>query len=148
VAAGGRQSPTQRTATDRLTNLSSRAAVGTGGDAMINGFVLTGDVPHRLLLRGVGPSLVLVGISNALHDPMIELRNAAGALVDANDNWESNDNVSAIRDTSVQVGAFPLTPGSRDAALLISLPAGSYSVKLFGADGGSGLGLLEIYELP
>jgi alkaline phosphatase len=148
VAAGVRQSPTQRTATDRLINLSSRAAVGTGGDAMINGFVLTGDVPHRLLLRGVGPSLVLVGISNALHDPMIELRNAAGALVDANDNWESNDNVSAIRDTSVQVGAFPLTPGSRDAALLISLPAGSYSVKLFGADGGSGLGLLEIYELP
>jgi hypothetical protein len=138
----------QRTAMERLINLSSRALVGTGGDAMINGFVLTGDVPHRLLIRGVGPSLAALGIPAALRDPVIELRNAAGALVDTNDNWESNDNVTALRDASTAVGAFTLTAGSKDAALLINLPAGAYSVRLSGTDGGIGVGLLEIYEVP
>lgn len=141
-------SMTQRTATDRLINLSSRGLVGTGTEAMMNGFVLAGDRPQRLLIRGAGPALAALGVSSTLRDPVIEVRDANGLLVAANDSWEQNDNFVAVRDAAAQVGAFALGGGSRDAALLIELPPGSYSVKLTGADGGTGLGLLEIYELP
>ena len=115
---------------------------------MINGFVLTGDVPHRLLIRGVGPSLAALGVPSALRDPLLELRNASGALVGVNDTWENNDNIAALREAAAQVGAFALSSGSKDAALLIDLPGGSYSVRLSSVDGGTGLSLLEIYELP
>jgi hypothetical protein len=148
AAVPGSGSPGQRTAADRVINLSSRGLVGTGADAMFNGFVLAGTQPHRLLIRGVGPALSGLGVGKPLLDPVLRVQDSTGALVAANDNWESNDNVMALREATSTVGAFALGPGAKDAALLIDLPPGSYTVQLSGADGETGLGLLEIYELP
>ena len=142
------QNGPQRTATERLINLSSRGLVGSDGEAMINGFVLSGHRPHRLLIRGIGPSLAALGVPAALRDPVLELSRGTGERVVANDNWGSSDNLGALREATTQVGAFVLADGSKDAALLVELPAGNYTVKLFGGDGGTGIGLLEIYELP
>jgi hypothetical protein len=138
----------QRTAAERLSNVSSRGLVGTGAEALVNGFVLTGTRPHRLLFRGVGPSLALQGVTNALRDPAIVVRDSGGVNLATNDNWETNDNVLGLREATTLVGAFTLAAGSKDAALLIELPPGTYTVQLVGVDGGTGVGLLEIYELP
>lgn len=147
-AGTGTAGASQRTAAERLINLSTRGLVGTGSDAMTSGFVLAGAQSHRLLIRGVGPTLAALGVTGALPDPMLRVRDAAGVTVAANDNWETNDNASAVRDAAAAVGAFALPAGAKDAALLIELPPGAYTVLLAGADGGAGTGLLEIYELP
>lgn len=143
------QTPTgQRTAAERLINLSSRGFVTADGEALINGFVLAGQVPHRLLIRGIGPGLAALGVSNALRDPQLQLRDRTGALVATNNDWGMADNANALQAAALTVSAFALADGSRDAALLLDLPAGAYSVQLSAADGGAGVGLLEIYELP
>jgi hypothetical protein len=148
VPANSASPPSQRTAVDRISNLSSRGLVGAGADAMINGFVLSGSQTRRLLIRGIGPALGALGVTNALVDPILLLRDSSGTTLASNDNWETNDNAAAVREAAVTLGAFALAPGSRDAALLIDLPPGSYTVQLGGGDGGTGTGLLEIYELP
>jgi hypothetical protein len=97
------------------------------------------------LLRGIGPALTAYGVSGVLADPKIELHQG-NALLAANDNWSGN---SPIRVAAATTGAFALPDdASRDAALLVTLAPGAYTVQLSGADGGTGVGLLEIYEVP
>jgi hypothetical protein len=115
---------------------------------MINGFVLTGTQPHQLLIRGVGPALAGYGVNAALADPFLRVRDASGATVALNDDWETNSNAGALREASTVLGAFALASGGTDAALLLSLPPGSYTVELSGMGAATGVGLLEIYELP
>ena len=141
-------SVSQRTAKERLVNLSSRGLVGAGESAMINGFALAGSQPHQLLIRGVGPALAGYGVNGALADPFLRVTNAAGATVAMNDDWETNGNAATVREASERVGAFPLTTGGKDAALLLTLPPGNYTVELSGMGAATGVGLLEIYELP
>jgi hypothetical protein len=104
----------------RLTNLSARATVGTGADALIAGFVIAGPTSKTLLLRAVGPTLGAFGLADTLAYPVLEIRDATGRLVATNDNWENQTAVMA--NTFAAVGAFALPPGSGDAALLVSLP--------------------------
>jgi hypothetical protein len=132
---------------ERLVNLSSRALVGVAGEPMISGFVLTGTKPRTLLIRGIGPALVPQGVGNALRDPIIRVLDAAGVVVATNDDWPAAENVAAMVETAAAVGAFTLPAGSKDAALLVELPTGAYTVQLLAADGGTGVGLLEIYEV-
>ena len=73
----------------RLTNISSRNLVGRGGATLTAGFVLTGDQPVRLLIRGVGPSLAVFGVTDALSDPVLTLRRSDGSVVDLNDDWKT-----------------------------------------------------------
>jgi alkaline phosphatase len=141
-------STSQRTAKERLVNLSSRGLVGAGEGAMINGFVLTGTQPHQLLIRGVGPTLGSYGVNSALADPFLRVRDASGATVALNDDWETNSNAVALREASSALGAFALTSGGKDAALLLTLSPGNYTVELSGMGAATGVGLLEIYELP
>lgn len=143
TATGG-----QRSATDRLVNLSSRGFVGSGEAAMINGFVLTGTRAHQLLIRGVGPTLAGYGVNAALADPFLRVRDSTGATVALNDNWDSTENSPALREAATAVNAFALNAGSKDAALLLTLPPGSYTVELSGIGIATGVGLMEIYELP
>jgi hypothetical protein len=138
----------QRTAADRLINLSSRGVVGSGDNALINGFVLAGSQPHRLLIRGVGPTLGGYGVSTALPDPRLRLTDGAGTAVAVNDDWETNGNLAALRDATTAVGAFALANGSKDAALLVTLSPGKYTVELSSGSSATGVALLEVYELP
>lgn len=128
----------------RLVNLSARNRVGTGNDLLIAGFFIAGAGQKRLLLRAVGPTLSTFGIAGVLADPRLELFDQAGARLAENDTWDP-----ALAATFAQVGAFALTPGSRDAATIVTLNAGrSYTVQVSGAASGTGEALIELYELP
>lgn len=126
----------------RFANFSVRAEVGAGADAALVGFVVTGATPVKLLLRGAGPSLAAFGITAALRDPRLSLYRGA-TLVGAN-----NDASESARTAGTSVGAFAFPDGSRDAALVLTLPAGVYTAVLNSADEAAGIGLLELYELP
>ena len=127
----------------RFTNLAARNKVGTGVNILIAGFTLSGTGTRNLLIRAVGPKLADFGISGLLSDPKLELYNSSGTKFSENDNW-----ASSLTTTFTSVGAFALNPGSKDAAITVSLSAGGYTVQVYGADGGSGEALIELYELP
>lgn len=126
----------------RLVNVSARNRVGTGDDLLIAGFTISGTGSKPLVIRAVGPTLAAFGVQGTLADPKLEIYNAAGVKLTENDTW-----LPGLATTFASVGAFPLTAGSRDAALLTSLPPGSYTAQIRGSDGGTGEALVEIYEL-
>ncbi len=128
----------------KLANLSIRGFAASGENALIAGITVNGAIPRRLLIRAVGPGLDTFGVSGALRDPRLRVFRA-DALVADNDNWEGTAVLAA---TAASVGAFPLTHTSRDAALVVTLPPGSYTAQVTGSDGGSGVTLLEAYDLP
>jgi alkaline phosphatase len=139
----------QRTASDRLINVSNRGLVGTGAAVLVTGFVIDGQQPRTLLIRAAGPSLGRFGLaSSALADPVLRLTNAAGGLIGANDSWEQNSNLNALQSVTQLTGAFALNPGSKDAAILVTLPPGGYTVQVSGAGDTTGIALVEIYEAP
>ncbi|MBI5767558.1 MAG: immunoglobulin domain-containing protein [Verrucomicrobia bacterium] len=131
--------------TPRLANISARAQVGTGGDILITGFNLSGTGTRRLLIRGIGPTLDAFGVSGTLADPKLEVYNAANTLVASNDNWDATATPNA---TQTAAGGFALTAGSRDAAVIVTLAPGTYTAQVSGVGGTTGVGLVEIYELP
>lgn len=131
--------------TGKMVNIATRGPVGTGSGIMIAGFVLQ-EGPRRVLIRGVGPTLGGFGVSGALVDPVITLFQEQTA-VETNDNWGQASNAADIRATATAVGAFALAEGGADAALLLELPAGAYTVHLSGKAGSSGVALIEVYEV-
>jgi hypothetical protein len=133
-------------ATASMTNLSVRAVSGDGGRRLVAGFTLAGGGERRLLLRAVGPTLAAFGVPGVLDDPrltVLRVGSAAGAPPLAeNDDWVA---ISVPAGTPA-MAAFPLPGGSRDAALLASLPGGGYTVEVGGRAGASGATLFEIYD--
>lgn len=131
------------TGTNRIKNLAARNRVGTGGDILIAGFVISGTGNETLLIRGVGPTLFdSFGISDRLIDPKLEIYDSTGTKVAENDNWSA-----ALASVFTQVGAVALTAGSKDAALQVSLPPGAYTAQVSGVAGATGEALVEIYEI-
>lgn len=131
----------------RLVNLSARSAVGTGGDILIAGFVVT-FATRAVLVRGIGPTLAAFGVEGALADPKLQIYDAAGRLVAENDDWSSAGNANAVSTTAASVGAFALAAGGKDAALLLTLPPGAYTAQVAGVNATTGVGLVELYEVP
>ncbi|MDO8540836.1 MAG: DUF1800 family protein [Opitutaceae bacterium] len=128
----------------RLANLSTRAQVGTGGNIMITGFVVQEGAPKKVLIRAVGARLGAspFNLTGILSDPQLALYNSNGVLVLANDNWATAD-----ASTMTAVGAFPLSTGSRDAALVATLSPGAYTAHVNGLNNSSGVAILEIYDV-
>lgn len=135
----------------RLTNFSARNFAGTGEAALIAGFVVGGNVPKRLLVRGVGPRLGALGVAGVLADPKVELflnEGGRSTLFATNDNW-SESGTTANRAAFSSVGAFDLNDAaSKDAALVVTVPAGMFTAQVSGVGGVTGEALVEIYELP
>lgn len=131
----------------RLTNLSSRVRLDAADAVGIAGFVIQGERPGRFLLRAVGPGLAGLGIQSFLSDPKLTLTTASGVVAAENDNWSSAENVADVQRSSATVGAFPLSAGSRDAALLVTLTPGNYTALVRGG-GTTGTVLVEVYEVP
>lgn len=121
-----------------LANISTRLGVETGDNALIGGFIVSGTKSKRVLLRAIGPSLPLAG---ALADPTLELHDGSGAIIATNDNWETNANEQEIIDTTIPPGN-PL-----ESALLLTLPPGLYTGIVRGFGDGTGVGLVEAYDL-
>jgi hypothetical protein len=131
----------------RLANSSSRGTAGVGEAVHIHGFVVTGARPRPVLIRAAGPSLAAYGVAGALADPQLAVHDAAGRRVALNDNWTEAD-APALRVAAARAGAFPLTEGGRDAAVIAQLDPGAYTVTASAATGAGGLVLVEVYELP
>jgi hypothetical protein len=131
----------------RTVNLSTRARVRSGDGVLIGGFVVEGPAYKRMLVRAVGPTLASFGVNNALSDPILTIYSGQ-SIVATNDRWTAGEDVTALTTASAGAGAFNLTANSEDAALLITLRPGPYTVEVKGKDGGEGVALLEIYEVP
>jgi hypothetical protein len=137
------------TSSVRLVNLSARAAVGTGSDILVAGFSLIGAGNQLVLVRAVGPALARFGIESPLLDPRLEVYSGA-TVIAANDNWGSQSNggtVATIQAAAARVGAFPLDPGTNDAALLLILAPGTYTTQISGLNNSTGVALVELYEV-
>jgi alpha-tubulin suppressor-like RCC1 family protein len=127
--------------TPRLINISCRAFAGAGGNTLIAGFYLAGTGTKTVLVRGVGPKLLSQNVPVAVADPKVFVYKA-DQVVGNNDNWTAD-----LASDFSQVGAFALDPGSKDAALKITLEApGSYTVHLVN-DGPVAEALIEVYDL-
>ena len=125
--------------TARLTNIATRGMVGGTADAPISGFVINGVEAQPMLIRAVGPSLAILGVSGSLADPRLSLMSGATS-VGSNDNW-----LAADAATMAGAGAFPLSANSKDAALVARLAPGSYTAPVTATDNGRGIALLEVY---
>ncbi len=137
-------------AAGRLTNLSTRLKLAAAGDTLTFGFNLTGTQPATLLIRGVGPGLTAFGLNGVLAAPRLEIRPAGNAdtLLAANEGWDKAPNNSAnIVAAASSVGAFALTAGTADCAVLLSLPAGGYTATFRGINGTTGEVIAEVYDV-
>jgi hypothetical protein len=125
----------------KALNISTRVRVETGDNAMIAGFIISGSVPKSVALRGVGPSLGNLGLSDVLADPTLELRDSGGTLLAQNDNWQ-DDPAQAAELTAL---GFALQ-NPNESGLVASLNPGAYTAILAGQNGGTGIGLAEVYD--
>jgi hypothetical protein len=131
---------------NRLANLTARSLVGRDAEMLTPGFVITGAQPRKILVRAIGPSLTQFGVQSPISDPRLIVLNSARVQVAGNEDWENNANLAELRDVSRRLGAFPLTHGSKDAALLVTLPPGLYSAQASDAAGVMAVGLVEVYD--
>jgi hypothetical protein len=127
----------------QLGQISTRGLVAGGNDVMIAGFILGGGQgPTHIAIRGIGPSLGQFGIANPLSDPTLELHDGNGATLIANDNW-NDDPVSAG-----QLTAHGLALSNpKESGIFTLLPPGQFTAILAGKNGGTGIGIVEAYNL-
>ena len=133
--------PIQTSSAGQLQNISTRAFAQTGDDVMIGGFIITGSGQKKVILRAIGPSLINQGITQPMQDPTLELHDHAGALVASNDNWMDAPNEQEIIDS----GLAPTN--NLESAILMSLNPGSYTAIVRGVNNGTGIALVEGYDL-
>ena len=136
--------------TGKLINLSARNRVGTGANILIAGFYVAGEGSIRLLIRAVGPQLALApfGVPNVLANPRLQVFEKDNPVpVMENDDWgDAGEDLSPY---FAQAGAFPLQPGSKDAAMVVVLPADrAYTANVSGVNNTTGEALIEVYMLP
>jgi Fibronectin type III domain len=125
----------------KLGNISTRAFVQTGDNVVIGGFIITGSGPKRMIVRAIGPSLVNHGITNPLQNPTLELHDHTGAVIASNDNWMNAPNKQEIIDSG-------LAPSNNlESAILTSLNPGAYTAIVRGVNNGTGIALVEGYDL-
>ena len=130
------------TATPRLINVSVRKHLGAG---LTMGFVLGGSTPTKVLIRGIGPTLGAFGVPGTVVDPQLALFNSASVKIGENNDWGGTAELTAAFGS---VGAFALPAASKDAALLVTLSPGLYSVEASGVSNTTGVALVEVYEVP
>ncbi len=126
----------------RLLNLSTRGRVVAGDSEIIAGFVIGGSAARTVLLRGAGPGLLPLGVSDAVAQPRLRLFDGQGRTLREAFAWGGDPLLTSAFE---RLGAFAFPSGSADAALLVTLVPGSYTLHL-GAVAGSGSAVVEIYD--
>ena len=124
-----------------LGNISTRAFVQTGDNVMIGGLIITGVGQKKVIIRAIGPSLVNYGITNPLQNPTLELHDHTGAVIASNDNWMDAPNEQEI----INSGRAP--SNNLESAILTNLNPGAYTAIVRGVNAGTGIGLVEVYDL-
>ena len=121
-------------------NISTRMEVRTDAQVLIGGFIITGNDPKELVLRAIGPSLGGFGIADPLADPVLELHASDGSLITMNDNWKDT------QQAEIEASGFQ-PQNDLESAIISTLDPGSYTAVVSGKDGGTGVGLVEGYDL-
>jgi hypothetical protein len=126
----------------KLANISTRALVGTGGDIVIAGFILGNNSGStRIVIRGIGGSLTVLGVPNALANPTLELRDSNAALLMSNDNWQDDPAQAA------DLTASGLAPtNASESGIALTLGPGQYTALLAGQGSTTGVGVIEVYD--
>ncbi|MFL6588805.1 MAG: GlcG/HbpS family heme-binding protein [Chthoniobacterales bacterium] len=132
--------PLVTVAAEKLANISTRVAAGTGDRRLIGGFIISGTTSKKLIVRAIGPSLGQYGVGSALADPVLELHDASGGIIATNDNWADTQ--------ESEVSATGIAPSNdRESAIVRTLAPGAYTAVVDGKDGGTGTALVEVYDL-
>ncbi len=129
-------------ATSTLANISTRGFVDTGDNVMIGGFIVGGQNPHRVIVRAIGPSLLVPG---ALGDPTLELHDGSGTTIATNDNWKTRPDGTS-QQAEIEATTIPPT-NDFESALVQTLPPGNYTAIVRGKNSTTGVGLVEVYNL-
>jgi len=139
-----------------FTNISSRCFVGTGPGIAISGFVIGGSQSATLLIRGIGPALSGFGLTGTLSNPTLSLYDGKSVPIASNTGWGTaplagtSSVAASYRQATAadmnSVGAFPLSAGSADCAMVVTLPPGSYTAEVSGVGSTTGIALAEVYK--
>ena len=125
---------------DRLLNISTRLRVGTGENALIGGFIITGTEPKKVIIRSIGPSLGSQGVAGVLENTTLEIFDGAGEAIAFNNNWKD--------DARSEIEASTIPPANDlEAAIVRTLPPGNYTAVVRGQGDTTGIGLVEVYDL-
>lgn len=127
-------------AENRLQNISTRGDVQTGDGVLIGGFIIDGSAPKTVLIRARGPSLADAGVPGTLADPMVSLFRVTGEFLESNDSWMLH-----ARASEIPGGLAPTN--TTEAAIIATLDPGAYTPIVAGADGGTGVGIVEVFEV-
>jgi len=125
-------------ANSKLANISTRGLVQTGDNVLFAGTIVVGQESQKVIIRALGPS---TGVPGSMADPTLELRDGQGAVLETNDNWVDSPNKQAIIDSTI-----PPT-NDKESAIVRLLPPANYTAILRGADGTTGIGVIEVYAL-
>jgi hypothetical protein len=125
----------------KAVNISTRVFVDTGERVSIAGFIVTGDIAKRVLIRGIGPSLAANGVPDPLRDPTLTLFDDSATGLQFNDDWKNSANAVEIMNTGIA------PTNDLESAIIADLAPGQYTAALAGKDGGIGNGLIEVYDL-
>jgi hypothetical protein len=126
----------------QLLNISTRTEVLQGERVLIAGIIVTGSDPKKVIVRGMGPSLAVIG---PLADPTLELHQSNTTLA-TNDNWKINDQTGQSQEAEVRATTIPPS-NDLESAIVTTLSPGSYTAILAGRTGGTGIGVIEVYDL-
>jgi hypothetical protein len=123
-----------------LTNISTRGEILTGDEVMIGGFVIAGDGPRTVVIRARGPSLSGAGVAGAMANPTMSVF-FGGTQIGGNDDWQSDGHMGDIQ----SAGLAP--PDALESATIATLPPGAYTVIVQGVGGGTGIGIVEVFDI-
>lgn len=135
--------PTPTATPSQLLNISTRMRVESGDGVLIAGFIITGTEPKKVIIRGIGPSLA--GLPGTLTDPTLELHQGNFTMA-TNDNWKINDQTGQSQETTILATTLPPS-NNVESAIVATLTPGAYTAVLSGRNGGTGIGVVEVYDL-
>jgi phospholipase/lecithinase/hemolysin len=125
----------------KALNISTRVFVDTGERVTIAGFIVTGNIAKKVLIRGIGPSLAANGVPTPLANPTLTLFDNSGNVTMTNDDWRNSPDAAEIMSS----GLAPTN--DRESAIIATLAPGQYTAQLAGKDNGTGNGVVEVYDL-
>lgn len=136
-------------ASSELANISTRGFVETANNVMIGGLIVGGskaDGKATVLVRAIGPSLIGSGLQGVLPDPTLELHNSNGGTIATNDNWKINDQTQQSQESTIKAATIP-PQNDLESAIVATLSPGQYTAVVQGKNGGTGIALVEVYNL-